>query len=238
MHIHMPKPPQGWRDFFGEVAVIVVGILIALGGEALVQSWHDRHQAGKALEAIRDELVVNLGNMQSRIRTEGCIRRRLDQVAEFIDPPKGTRPTRPTWVGRPQVWLMQSSAAEAARAYGSLSLLPRDQQMAISAVYGSTTSFADLEKDEQWAWADLRSIADDRELSENDRADLRRSLQRARYAAWVLNVTARQASDQAKMLRIKAVPLVTGSKSVCIPMDTPFQTAVRLSGTADIGEPH
>ena len=30
MHIHLPKPLHGWRVFVGEVAIIVLGVLIAL----------------------------------------------------------------------------------------------------------------------------------------------------------------------------------------------------------------
>ena len=30
MHFHLPKPLHGWREFAGEVAIIVIGVLIAL----------------------------------------------------------------------------------------------------------------------------------------------------------------------------------------------------------------
>ena len=33
MHFHLPKPLHGWREFVGEVAIIVLGVLIALGAE-------------------------------------------------------------------------------------------------------------------------------------------------------------------------------------------------------------
>ena len=36
MHVHLPKPVHGWREFVGEIAIIVIGILIVLGGEQLV----------------------------------------------------------------------------------------------------------------------------------------------------------------------------------------------------------
>ena len=34
MSIHIPKPLHGWREFVGEVGIIVIGVLIALGGGA------------------------------------------------------------------------------------------------------------------------------------------------------------------------------------------------------------
>ena len=30
MHFHFPKPLHGWREFVGEVGIIVIGVLIAL----------------------------------------------------------------------------------------------------------------------------------------------------------------------------------------------------------------
>ena len=32
-HIHVPKPTHGWKAFFGEILVIVIGVLIALTAE-------------------------------------------------------------------------------------------------------------------------------------------------------------------------------------------------------------
>ncbi len=238
MHIHVPKPIHGWKQFFNEVAVISIGIGIALSGEQLLETWREHHTADKSLEAIRHELAINISRMNSRVATEKCLTQRLNQIAEFIDPPKGTVPQRPTWVGRPQTWNMQTSAVEAARSYGSLTVLPPKVQMAISLAYGSMAQFAEVEKDEQWAWAELRSLSDDRSLSDSDKAELRRNLQRARYAAWILNVSAVQAVDEAKPLNLKVEPLIGGSTSVCVPMSTPFDKAVKLSGTEDIGEPH
>ena len=36
MHFHLPKPLHGWREFFGEVAIIVLGLPV-LGQPALLQ---------------------------------------------------------------------------------------------------------------------------------------------------------------------------------------------------------
>jgi hypothetical protein len=38
MHFHLPKPLHGWREFGGEVGIIVLGVLIALGAEQIVES--------------------------------------------------------------------------------------------------------------------------------------------------------------------------------------------------------
>ena len=38
MHFHLPKPLHGWREFVGEVGIIVIGVLIAAGMQASYQS--------------------------------------------------------------------------------------------------------------------------------------------------------------------------------------------------------
>lgn len=236
MHIHIPRPIHGWKQFLNEVAVISVGIGIALTGEQLLEARHERHMADKSFAAVREELGVNLGRMKSRLATSECVKNRLDELAAYIEAP--VTPRRPAWVGRPQVWSMQTGAFDAARAYGSMTVLPRDVQMKLSTIYASMAGFAEVQEEEQWAWAELRSIAEDRDLTDNDRASLRQAIQRARYTAWKLRVDALQAFEEAKALGIAPNAKSRGSNSVCVPMDTPFEEALRKSSvSAEFGEP-
>lgn len=237
MHIHVPKPIHGWKQFFNEVAVISVGIGIALTGEQLLERWHEREQSEKSLEAIQDEIAINLGKMRSRLETDECITKRLDEIAAYVEASSSAPRKRPSWVGRPQVWNMQTSAVEAARSYGSLTVMPRPEQMAIASTYASMARFAEWQEEEQLAWSRLRSITEDRDLTDSDLSDLRHAIQRARYTAWSLRADATQALRDAAPLHVVPDKITNGSRSVCVPMDTPFEEAVRKSGTADIGEP-
>lgn len=44
MRFQLPKPRHGWREFAGEVGIIVLGLLIALGAQQLVESWQWRQE--------------------------------------------------------------------------------------------------------------------------------------------------------------------------------------------------
>ena len=59
MHLHLPKPPHGWREFLSEVAVIVVGISIAIGAEQTVEWVHHRSEVHEATEKLRAESIAN-----------------------------------------------------------------------------------------------------------------------------------------------------------------------------------
>lgn len=74
MHIHLPKPLHGWRAFVGEVGIIVLGVLIALSAEQVVQSIHDRYLARQALDHIRSELAYDSAFAAERVALGGCMR--------------------------------------------------------------------------------------------------------------------------------------------------------------------
>lgn len=52
MHVHLPKPMHGWRAFFGEVGIIVLGVLIALGAGQAAEAIHQAHQRTELREAL------------------------------------------------------------------------------------------------------------------------------------------------------------------------------------------
>jgi hypothetical protein len=81
MHLHMPKPLHGWRALAGEVGIIVVGVLIALGAEQIVEAMHWRMQAAEARTALRDEIGRdNLPQAYTRLAIAPCLSAKLDQL--------------------------------------------------------------------------------------------------------------------------------------------------------------
>ena len=53
---HKPHPVHRWREFLNEIFVIVLGVLIALALEQLVDSLHWRHKVDQAEHNMRVEL--------------------------------------------------------------------------------------------------------------------------------------------------------------------------------------
>ena len=49
-----------WRQFFTHMAIVVLGLLIAIGLEQLVEKVHQRHEVREAREALRRELEHNI----------------------------------------------------------------------------------------------------------------------------------------------------------------------------------
>ncbi len=89
MHVHLPKPLHGWRALAGEVGIIVLGVLIALGFEQLVDAWRWRDKIDRAENAMRIELADDNGPQAfARVLIGGC----LDQQIKKIRDGAGTAP--------------------------------------------------------------------------------------------------------------------------------------------------
>jgi hypothetical protein len=85
MHIHLPKVPHSWREFFKEYAIIVLGVLTALGLEQMVESARERHLAREAEDAIRQELQENIDRAAYRLTQQACIENRLDEIEALLE---------------------------------------------------------------------------------------------------------------------------------------------------------
>ncbi len=59
MHIHKPKALHGWREFLGEIGVIVCGVLIAIALDQTVEALHHRSEAREMIRKLREESIEN-----------------------------------------------------------------------------------------------------------------------------------------------------------------------------------
>ena len=75
MHFHLPKPLHGWRQFAGEVGIIVLGVLIALGAEQVVETLHWRHEVSLFRSSVDHEIANNLSgtNQFSNVQNNQCV---------------------------------------------------------------------------------------------------------------------------------------------------------------------
>jgi hypothetical protein len=240
--IHKPKAAHSWPEFLTEIGTIICGILIALGLEQGVEWLHTQHLRQEAREAIQGELSVNLDQLRRRGEVQACVDARLGELETLLVSTQiGAKLPRPLWVGRPQVWNIRDSLWLAATSSARTALLPTDEQAGYSRVYGSMQSFQEEEKTEQLAWAHLRVLSILPSLDGQSQAHLVEALQEARYANFRIKVAAAQAKDAAKEIGVgvKRSNFVEGSRSVCIPMDTPRAEAMAKAtkGHEAYGEP-
>jgi hypothetical protein len=86
MHIHLPKPPTGWNAVAWDLAIVTVGVLVALAAQQLVEGWNWRHKVETAEAAMREELLSDDGpQMVQRMAMHGCITSLLDRIRAAIE---------------------------------------------------------------------------------------------------------------------------------------------------------
>ena len=84
MHFHLPKPLHGWRAFLGEIAIIVVGVLIALGAEQLAESWQWRQRAEEGRERLKAEIGHEFLLMEEREAVGDCVEAQLNDLENAV----------------------------------------------------------------------------------------------------------------------------------------------------------
>jgi hypothetical protein len=84
MHFHLPKPLHGWRELVGEVGIIVIGVLIALGAEQLVEAWHWSKKVEAAKESINFEINDQLDYSEEVVRFGPCTGPYVDALEAAI----------------------------------------------------------------------------------------------------------------------------------------------------------
>ena len=86
MHFHLPRPLHGWREFAGEVGIIVLGVLIALALEQLVDAWQWREKVGAAEGAMRIELADDDGpQAYARELIGECLDKEITRIRDSSD---------------------------------------------------------------------------------------------------------------------------------------------------------
>lgn len=183
MHFHLPKPLHGWREFVGEVGIIVIGVLIALSAESLLDDWRWHRQVEQASAAFKTELEIGASNAYERSVIQPCLIGRLKEIADQLNQPG------PEWRGmpahfngaqtfytnalpvvyRPPRRSVQAAAWSNALANGTINHLPPGQAMLLSATYSSIDDFKDHQREESLAIAKLTPLATDRMLGADQR---------------------------------------------------------------------
>ena len=86
MEIHKPKPVHTWRELASEVGVVVLGIIIALSAEQLLERLEWRHKIDRAEQQMRLEMSGDDGpEILQRIALADCVDHGLAEVRASVE---------------------------------------------------------------------------------------------------------------------------------------------------------
>ena len=77
------KPPHGWNAVGWELAIVTLGVLIALGAQQFVDGIHQRNEVAQLVGALRAELADNRSRWEHVRNSDPCTLQRLDALERW-----------------------------------------------------------------------------------------------------------------------------------------------------------
>ncbi len=181
-HIHLPKVPHGWREFFKEYAIIVLGVLTALALEQAVESIHERSLAHEAREAIEQEMQSDIDRVAYRLNQQACNETRLDEVEALLARWDGENSfPAGLHIGFPADAGLVDQRWQANLASGRFSEQSSDDQADQAGAYTLIHVIEKVENNEVEHWAQLRTLElGSRAISLDSKPMIAEALARAR----------------------------------------------------------
>jgi hypothetical protein len=159
MRIRPPKPLHGWRAFVGEVGVIVLGVLIALGASQALEAWQWQQQVKLARQSFKDELGAVSQAAYIRLAEQSCISSRLTDIQKKLREPGASWQPMDTNAVSPTIEAMITTEGWSnALASGTLNHLGYGQSVHLSNAYAAARQFAADQREEGELIAKLEPI--------------------------------------------------------------------------------
>ena len=177
MGLQQLKPLRGWREFAGEVGIIVLGVLIALGAQQVVEGIQKRNDVAQLVAALRSELADDRSRWEHIRASDPCTLQRLDAIERWL----ATAPPRAKLDSpfRLFLWNMHSSAWDLAKTSPAAAAIPLEERLTYASLYGAIDNwrlFIDEENKNARALSSLLATADQPE----NRAQIPAAIFRAR----------------------------------------------------------
>jgi hypothetical protein len=135
MHFHLPKPLRGWREFVGEVGIIVLGVLIALGAEQVAEQWRWRHDVGIVRDSINGELANDRARWNLDVESSRCALDDVQRLDSWVANGANVRPPSVPSLRSSNLLSLHSANWKLATGSQTLSHFPLREQLAFAALY-------------------------------------------------------------------------------------------------------
>ena len=138
------NPPHGWNAVGWELAIVTIGVLIALAAQQVVTWLTDQSTAAETRAEVADELNSDLMSIALRRSAEPCIERRLAELRAIIAQWERTGSFKtPRWVAQSPVIETELGRYDAAQSAGRLSLLSGEEQYRMGALANRIRKFGE-----------------------------------------------------------------------------------------------
>jgi hypothetical protein len=176
MEVHAPHGPVGsFKEFLIHIAIITIGILIALGLEQGIEWTHNRHIVQEARTNIVAEMQANQHELHDNLprlkQNEELLRRTLTYVNQLKDHKKTNEPDIKLNLN---FFFLQDTSWNTAQSTGALGLMRYDEVQDFAFFYGLQRKLDGLEYELERSWLQMSSAIDplNGDVSKFDRTEL------------------------------------------------------------------
>jgi hypothetical protein len=211
MRVETLKPIHGWRAFAGEVGVIVLGVLIALCAQQIVEALNWHSEVGQLRDAMRVELSSDRARTEKNLAQDTCMLVRLDAIERWaVTAPEGSRIANPE---RPFLWNDHASTWDIAKSSPAATHLGLDERLQYASAYDAIANEQRYLFGEQENWQDLAASLASADKPQN-RDLIERQVESAR-----LRLAVRDSNARSLLLQLDALGIRPDPGSVNISVD-------------------
>jgi len=193
------RPPHGWLAVAWELAIVSVGVLLALGAQQAAESFNQRREAAETRTALTNEIQETLAILELRRAAQPCIDKRLSEVRAIVNEWGRTGGFKtPSWVSQATWFAVGMHRFDAAQSAGRLALLSSEEQYRFGLRVCGLRNFQGVQLREIDAWSTLRMLQSGADsLSPSDRTAIRVALQNASTLNYLAKINVGQTLQQA-----------------------------------------
>ena len=171
MDIHKPKPWHSAREFLKEFAIIVLGVLVALGAEQTAEWLHRQAEVREARAALHAEIADDMMWAQFNQRREVCGAAYLEKYVAWAE--GGPPPPPQTAAGR----LLELNAAnwDVVKA-GPVSAMPLKERLALAMFFSQVADYNTMADRERTAGLRMTEYDGLKRMTPEDRSSLERAI--------------------------------------------------------------
>jgi hypothetical protein len=200
------KPPHGWNTVAWDLAIVTLGVLVALAAQQFVDSLHWRGELRDFRQAVRAEIANDLATYTYRSGQNRCAVARLDELQRWLDSWRAGRPLKLTGpISIPTSLVIRTTVWDS-RDPETFSRMPLAEKLDYGGIY---TEFANAEVhrlDERAAWVGLGDYDGATALDHQDLMRLQGLITRARLRLRRITGNAERFTRHAAAIGIRPVP--------------------------------
>ena len=203
MQIKVPEPLHGWREFVGEVGIIVLGVLIALAAQQVVESMQTHQRIKETRAALDAELSRNLAAFEWRVGQRPCLRSRVDELDRWVTAMTAGKPVAlKKEITPPRYFALNNTVWQASE--NDAGQMPVETKLNYASIYAALATLQDnVWRDEQQAWDSISGYEQNKELTREELHSVRSAIIDLQSDDELLDVFQQRLHSQAAKLGIQ-----------------------------------